>query len=164
MKKILVCGGGGLIGGAMVKRLKFEEGHWVRSVDIKKHEFININSVADDELLGDLTNQDFCERIFDDSIDEVYQFAADMGGAGYIFTGENDANVMHNSSLINLNISEQCVKHKISKVFYSSSACMYPEYNQNRSKQSNLFRRIPHIQLLLIQNMAGKSYLVKGFG
>lgn len=129
MKKILVCGGGGFIGGAMVKRLK-EEGHWVRSVDIKKHEFININSVADDELLGDLTNQDFCKRIFDDSIDEVYQFAADMGGAGYIFTGENDANVMHNSSLINLNISEQCVKHKISKVFYSSSACMYPEYNQ----------------------------------
>ena len=97
MKRILVCGAGGFIGGAMMKRLK-REGHWVRGVDLKEHEYKTL--------------------------------AADMGGAGYIFTGENDADIMHNSAMINLNVAEQCVKKNINKVFYSSSACMYPEHNQ----------------------------------
>lgn len=129
MKKILVCGAGGFIGGAMVSRLK-DEGYWVRGVDIKKHEFINMESLADEFILGDLRDSVFCSNIVSGGIDEIYQFAADMGGAGYIFTGENDANVMHNSAMINLNIAEMCVKYKIKRIFYSSSACMYPEYNQ----------------------------------
>ncbi len=129
MKNILVCGAGGFIGGAMVSRLK-AEGFWVRGVDIKTHEFKDMNELADDFVLGDLRDSRICEQLFSGGIDEIYQFAADMGGAGYIFTGENDANVMHNSAKININIAEQCVKHGVSRIFYSSSACMYPEYNQ----------------------------------
>ncbi len=129
MKRILVCGAGGFIGGAMVKRLKSEK-HWVRGVDIKKHDFINMNELADDFVLGDLRDSRVCGKLFSGGIDEIYQFAADMGGAGYIFTGENDANVMHNSAKININIAEQCVENRVSRIFYSSSACMYPEYNQ----------------------------------
>jgi nucleoside-diphosphate-sugar epimerase len=129
MKKILVCGAGGFIGGAMVSRLK-EEGYWVRGVDIKKHEFIDMESIADEFIVGDLRDPVVCSEVVSGGIDEIYQFAADMGGAGYIFTGENDANVMHNSAMINLNIAEMCVKYDVKRVFYSSSACMYPEYNQ----------------------------------
>ena len=129
MKKILVCGGGGFIGGAMAKRLK-EEGHWVRVVDLVHHEFVELDKIVDEFLVGDLRDPNFCDMVVDESIDEVYQFAADMGGAGFVFTGENDADIMHNSAMINLNIAEQCVKKKVKKVFYSSSACMYPEYNQ----------------------------------
>jgi GDP-D-mannose 3',5'-epimerase len=129
MKKILVCGAGGFIGGAMMKRLK-SEGHWVRGVDIKEHEFFNAHSVADEFVVGDLRDPSVCDAVVTEDINEIYQFAADMGGAGFVFTGENDANIMHNSALINLNIAEQCVKKQINKVFYSSSACMYPEYNQ----------------------------------
>ena len=129
MKKILVCGAGGFIGGAMLQRLK-KEGFWVRGVDIKKHEFLETDALVDDFIIGDLRDSEVCEKACSDGIDEIYQFAADMGGAGYIFTGENDANVMHNSSMINLNIAEKCVKKNIKRVFYSSSACMYPEYNQ----------------------------------
>ena len=128
-KRILVCGAGGFIGGAMVKRLK-EEGHWVRGIDLKHHEFFDITEVADEFLCGDLRNQELCEAVVTEDIDEIYQFAADMGGAGFIFTGDNDADIMHNSAQINLNIAEQAVAKKIKKVFYSSSACMYPEYNQ----------------------------------
>lgn len=129
MKKILVCGAGGFIGGAMVKRLK-EEGHWVRGVDLKYHEYFDIRTVADHFVVGDLRERSVCDRVVDDSIDEVYQFAADMGGAGFIFTGEHDADIMHNSAMINLNMTEQCIKKKVDKVLYSSSACIYPEYNQ----------------------------------
>jgi len=129
MKKILVLGAGGFIGGAMVKRLK-SEGYWVRGVDLKYHEFFDITQVADEFLIGDLRDPKVCDLIIDESIDEIYQFAADMGGAGFIFTGDNDADIMHNSAMINLNIAEQCVKKKIKKIFYSSSACMYPEHNQ----------------------------------
>ena len=129
MKKILVCGAGGFIGGAMVKRLK-SEGHWVRGLDLKYHEFFDITQVADEFLIGDLRDPKICDLVIDESIDEIYQFAADMGGAGFIFTGDNDADIMHNSAMINLNVAEQCVKKKIKKIFYSSSACMYPEYNQ----------------------------------
>jgi len=129
MKKILVCGAGGFIGGAMVKRLK-KEGHWVRGVDLKYHEFFDITQIADEFLIGDLRNPTVCDLVLDSSIDEVYQFAADMGGAGFVFTGDHDADIMHNSAMINLNMADQCVKKKTKKVFYSSSACMYPEYNQ----------------------------------
>ena len=115
MKRILVCGAGGFIGGAMVKRLK-KEGYWVRGVDLKYHEFFDITQYADEFLIGDLRDPKVCDLVVDDSIDEIYQLAADMGGAGYIFTGEHDADVMHNSATINLNMAEQSVKKKIKKV------------------------------------------------
>ena len=127
MKKALVCGAGGFIGSHMVTQLK-KEGYWVRGVDLKFPEFSE--SKANEFIIGDLTDPIVVKNVLDSQFDEVYQFAADMGGAGYIFTGENDANVMHNSALINLNIVDQCVKMKVGKVFYSSSACMYPEHNQ----------------------------------
>jgi nucleoside-diphosphate-sugar epimerase len=126
MKRILVNGAGGFIGGHMVTRLK-SEGHWVRGVDLKHHEFCP--SPADEFIVGDLSDQRVMADVID-GIDEVYQFAADMGGAGYIFTGEHDADVMHNSASINLNTLHFGVKAGVKKFFYSSSACMYPEYNQ----------------------------------
>ncbi len=127
MKTALVCGAGGFIGSHLVKRLK-REGFFVRGPDLKKPEFDK--TVADEFIVGDLRLQEVCDQVLDRQFDEVYQLAADMGGAGYIFTGENDANVMHNSALINLDIIERCVKHHVGNVFYSSSACIYPEYNQ----------------------------------
>jgi nucleoside-diphosphate-sugar epimerase len=125
-KKVLVCGAGGFIGGHLVKRLK-NEGFWVRGIDLKEHEFSNLP--ADEFILGDLRDQNFCKEIVK-GIDEIYQLAADMGGAGYIFTGEHDADVMHNSATINLNILHYAQKENVKKIFYSSSACIYPEYNQ----------------------------------
>lgn len=127
MKKALVCGAGGFIGSHMVKRLK-KEGFWVRGNDLKYPEFSETE--ADDFVIGDLCESNFCSQIVDCRFDEVYQFAADMGGAGFVFTGENDADIMHNSALINLNILGACNKRNIKKIFYSSSACIYPEYNQ----------------------------------
>jgi len=127
MRKVLVCGAGGFIGGHLVKKLK-KEGAWVRGVDIKQHEFSN--SSADEFIIGDLTRQSVVEKVLDQPFDEVYQLAADMGGAGYIFKGENDANVMHNSALINLNVVYYASNFNVKKIFYSSSACMYPEHNQ----------------------------------
>ncbi|MBI1260745.1 MAG: NAD-dependent epimerase/dehydratase family protein [Rhizobiales bacterium] len=126
-KEALVCGAGGFIGGHLVKRLK-SEGFWVRGVDIKFNE--HAETLADDFVIGDLRDQQFVSKIIDHRFDEVYQLAADMGGAGYIFTGENDANVMHNSALINLNVLDACHKRDIKRVFYSSSACVYPVHNQ----------------------------------
>lgn len=128
MKKVLVCGAGGFIGGHLVKKLKIE-GAWVRGVDIKAHEYSN--SPADEYIMGDLTDQMFVQKVLDRPFDEVYQLAADMGGAGYIFTGENDANVMYNSATINLNIIQQANRAGVKKIFYSSSACIYPAYNQS---------------------------------
>ena len=126
MKRILVNGAGGFIGGHMVKRLK-SEGHWVRAVDIKRHEFTV--PPADEFIVGDLCDQQVMAAAVE-GIEEVYQFAADMGGAGYIFSGEHDADVMHNSATINLNTLHYGLKAGVKKFFYSSSACMYPEYNQ----------------------------------
>jgi nucleoside-diphosphate-sugar epimerase len=126
-KQALVCGAGGFIGGHLVKRLK-NEGFWVRGVDLKYHEFSE--TWADDFVIGDLRNPNFCMDINDRPFDEVYQLAADMGGAGYIFTGEHDSEVMHNSAIINLNMVDICTKAGVKKIFYSSSACIYPEYNQ----------------------------------
>lgn len=129
MKKVIVLGGGGFIGGHLAKKLK-KDGHWVRIVDLKIHEYFNQYDICDEYILGDLTNQSFVSSVISEDIDEVYQLAADMGGALYIFTGENDANVMYNSAMINLNVAKECVVKKVKKVFYSSSACMYPEHNQ----------------------------------
>lgn len=126
-KFALVCGAGGFIGSHLVRRLK-REGFWVRGVDLKFPEFSD--TLADDFVIGDLREQSVCRAVVDRKFEEVYQLAADMGGAGYIFTGENDANVMHNSATINLNMLDTCQKRNIKRVFYSSSACMYPEYNQ----------------------------------
>jgi nucleoside-diphosphate-sugar epimerase len=134
MKRILVCGAGGFIGGHLVKKLK-KQGHWVRAVDIKQHEFSN--SPADEFIVGDLTDQQIVKKVLDQHFDEVYQLAADMGGAGYIFSGENDANLMFNSASINLNIIHQAVLHGVGKIFYSSSACIYPAYNQTDPSNPN---------------------------
>lgn len=125
-KRILVNGAGGFIGGQMVKRLK-AEGYWVRAVDIKPHDHITLP--ADEFVLGDLRAPGLVKKVVE-GIDEVYQFAADMGGAGYIFTGEHDAVVMHNSATINLNTLEFGYRAGVKKFFYSSSACIYPAYNQ----------------------------------
>lgn len=127
MKTALVCGAGGFIGGHLVKKLK-REGFWVRGVDLKHNEYSI--SPADEFVIGDLTDPIVVANVLDKGFDEVYQLAADMGGAGYIFSGDNDANVMHNSATINLNIANQAVKVGVKKLFYSSSACMYPAYNQ----------------------------------
>jgi GDP-D-mannose 3',5'-epimerase len=140
-KTALVLGGGGFIGGHLAKRLK-DEGFWVRIVDIKKkHEYWNHKDICNEYVQGDLRDPLLVSQVMfapnqtslDDvvnSFDEVYQLAADMGGAGYIFTGENDANVMHSSALINLNVAHQAVEKSVKRLFYSSSACMYPEHNQ----------------------------------
>jgi len=141
MKTALVLGGGGFIGGHLAKRLK-DEGFWVRVVDIKhKHEFWKTDDICHEYVCGDLRDPQVVSRVMwgpsqtstDDkegSFDEVYQLAADMGGAGYIFTGHNDANVMHNSAMINLNCAYEAATKKVKRIFYSSSACMYPEHNQ----------------------------------
>lgn len=126
-KTALVCGAGGFIGGHLVKRLK-SEGFWVRGVDLKFNEYAETE--ADDFVIGDLRDQVIVRDVVDRRFDEVYQLAADMGGAGYIFTGVNDADIMHNSATINLNVLDACHKRNIKRVFYSSSACMYPEHNQ----------------------------------
>ncbi|MEO0344010.1 MAG: NAD-dependent epimerase/dehydratase family protein [Pseudomonadota bacterium] len=126
-KTALVCGAGGFIGGHLVKRLK-ADGFWVRGVDIKAHE--HAVSQADQFVLGDLRDQRVVRQVLDQDFDEVYQLAADMGGAGYLFTGENDAEVMHNSVQINLNVLSASHRVGVKRLFYASSACVYPEYNQ----------------------------------
>ena len=126
MKYALVCGAGGFIGHHLVRRLK-REGLWVRGVD-QNSSFCETE--ADDFIVGDLRDPYFVRHLIDLRFDEIYQLAADMGGAGYIFTGENDADVMSNSAMINLNILDACHKRGIPRIFFSSSACVYPEYNQ----------------------------------
>jgi nucleoside-diphosphate-sugar epimerase len=126
-KKALVCGAGGFIGSHLVKRLK-KEGFWVRGVDLKNPEYAPTE--ADDFIVGDLRDPLLVAKVLDIPFDEVYQLAADMGGAGYVFSGEHDADIMHNSALCNLNVIHQSAKVGAKKVFYSSSACIYPEYNQ----------------------------------
>ena len=126
-KKVVICGAGGFIGSHLATRLK-KEGCWVRGVDLKYPEFSKTS--CDEFIIGDLRDPKTVEVVIPEDIDELFQFGADMGGAGYIFTGSHDADVMHNSAMINLNVANECVKKKVKKVFYSSSACAYPEYNQ----------------------------------
>jgi len=135
MKKALVCGAGGFIGGHLVKRLK-AEGCWVRGVDIKEHEFSILP--ADEFVRGDLCDPCVVREVLDQPFDQVYQLAADMGGAGYIFTGEHDAQVMRNSSLCNLNVLDAAVRQKVPRIFYSSSACIYPQGIQTEAGPSGL--------------------------
>jgi GDP-D-mannose 3',5'-epimerase len=133
-KSALVLGAGGFIGGHLVHRLK-REGIWIRGVDLKSPEYRDVE--ADDFLIADLRDPLVCREVIDRRYNEVYQLAADMGGAGYIFTGEHDAEVMHNSATINLNLLEACRRRTISRIFYSSSACMYPAYNQEDPDNPN---------------------------
>tara|TARA_R110002051_G_scaffold100754_1_gene171145 strand:+ start:2709 stop:3707 length:999 start_codon:yes stop_codon:yes gene_type:complete len=138
IKTALVLGGGGFIGNHLINRLK-DEGYWVRGVDLKYPEYQD-KSRANEFVIGDLRDTKVASlavfspqqmsMISENGFDEVYQLAADMGGAGYIFTGDHDADVMHNSATVNLNIADAAVKASVKKLFYSSSACMYPEYNQ----------------------------------
>ena len=128
-KRAIVLGGGGFIGGHLAKYLK-ESGFHVRVADIKSHPYFQVEEICHEFIKCDLTDPKAVELVITENCDELYQLAADMGGAGYIFTGNNDANVMHNSALINLNVAKECVVKNVKKIFYSSSACMYPEHNQ----------------------------------
>jgi len=130
MKKALVCGAGGFIGGHLVRCLK-DRGYRVRGVDRKEHEYAR--TAADEFLLADLRDPRVCEDITDQCFDEIYQLAADMGGAGYIFTGEHDADVMRNSAMINLNMLDRARVSGAGKIFFSSSACVYPAHNQEHA-------------------------------
>lgn len=136
MKKAIVLGGGGFIGGHLGKRL-MKEGYHVRIADIKNHEYFDHSEICHEFIKCDLTDPKAVELVISENCDEIYQLAADMGGAGYIFTGNNDANVMHSSALINLNVAHECVKKNVKKIFYSSSACMYPEHNQLNPENPN---------------------------
>lgn len=127
MKKVVVLGGGGFIGGYLISRLK-SMGFWVRGVDIKEHEFKKTD--ADEFVIADLRNYQNVDLVIDETIDEVYQLAADMGGSTYINTGEHNSDVMHNSCMINLHVLKVCSIKNVKKIFYSSSACVYSEYNQ----------------------------------
>lgn len=136
MKTALVLGAGGFIGSHLVTRLK-SEGYIVIGADLKHPEYSA--SKADEFIICDLRNYNYCKALFDTvKFDEVYQLAADMGGAEYIFSGEHDADVMHNSAQINLNIAKLCSEYKVGKVFYSSSACMYPQEIQRISNNTGL--------------------------
>lgn len=126
-KTALVCGAGGFIGSHLVARLK-RDGFWVRGVDLKLPDYEE--SVADEFIVGDMRQIDLCERVVDRDFHEVYQLAADMGGAGYIFTGQHDADIIHNSATINLNVADLCRRRGVGRVFFSSSACVYPAVNQ----------------------------------
>ena len=127
MKKAIVFGAGGFIGAHLVRRLK-QEGYWVRGVDLKQPAFSA--TAADEFVLGDLRDRKIVDQTIETGMDELYQLAADMGGAGYLFSGDNDAAVMHNSALINLHTAELALERGVGKVFFSSSACIYPKYNQ----------------------------------
>ena len=153
MKRVLVCGAGGFIGGHLVRRLK-KAGAWVRGVDLKHNEFSA--SPADEFTIGDLRDSRVTERIVE-SVDEIYQLAADMGGAGYIFTGEHDAAVMHNSASINLNVLEAARLAGVKKLFYSSSACIYPEHNQRDPDNPECAGRLRLPGRSPIVNMDGRS-------
>ena len=127
MKKVLVCGAGGFIGTHLVRSLK-AQGHYVIGADLKHPEFCE--SAADEFRIVDLRNQRQVTKLITDDLDEIYQLAADMGGAEFIFTGLNDADILHNSALINLNILHEMTFKKVKKIFYTSSACIYPGRNQ----------------------------------
>ena len=159
MKKALVLGAGGFIGAHLVTRLK-SEGFWVRGVDIKFPPYNETN--ADDFLIGDLRDPLTCSLAIDQNFDEVYQLAADMGGAGFIFVGTNDYDIMHNSAQINLNVIEACRKRNLKEFFTHPQLAFIQNIISWIQKILNVVRSL-HILLHLILNMVGKSYLVKGF-
>jgi GDP-D-mannose 3',5'-epimerase len=132
-KTALVLGGGGFIGSHLAKKLK-SEGYWVRAVDIKRPKYFDWSDICDEFIRADLRREEVVNEVMELSpeaqFDEVYQLAADMGGAAYIFTGDHDADVMHNSALINIHVAKEALRQKVGCLFYSSSACMYPEHNQ----------------------------------
>ncbi len=130
MLRVLVCGSGGFIGGHLTQKLK-KEGYWIRGVDLKRNEFDN--DLSDEFREGDLRDKKFCFEVTK-GIDYIFQLAADMGGAGYLFSGDYDAQVMSNSCSINLNILEACMTNKVKRIFFSSSACVYPEFNQGETE------------------------------
>ncbi len=132
-KRVLVCGAGGFVAGHLVGRLK-SEGYWVRGVDLKHHEFST--SAADEFIIGDLRDPDVCSSVTR-GVADVYQLAADMGGAGYIFTGDHDAAIMHNSALANLNVLAAARSNGVRQILYTSSACIYPEHNQTDPDNPN---------------------------
>jgi len=137
MKKALVCGGHGFIGHHMARRLK-KEGYWVRTVDIKEFPYGDLKKDVDDYVIGDLRDFEICKKVFKgpfgEPFDEVYNFAAFMGGAEIVFSGNYDARIMHDSSLININIAEMSKRNEIKKLFYSSSACAYSQLNQDTTE------------------------------
>jgi nucleoside-diphosphate-sugar epimerase len=133
-KRYLILGAGGMIGHQMVKRLK-KEGHWVRGVDLVHPEFSSTE--ADEFIIGDLRKESVCKKVITSDIDVIIQYAAELGGAQYVFTGENDAEIMHNSALINLNVANVAAKKGIKNIAYSSSACVYPAYNQTDPNNPN---------------------------
>jgi nucleoside-diphosphate-sugar epimerase len=136
MKNAIILGGGGFIGGHLAKKLK-GDGYHVRVADIKNHEYFDHSEICNEFINADLRDPKNVEMIITEGTDEVYQLAADMGGAGYIFTGINDANVMHNSALINLNVVYEAARKGVKKIFYSSSACIYPDFNQTDPANPN---------------------------
>lgn len=127
MKKAIVLGAGGFIGNHLVKRLK-RDGMYVVAIDLQMPAYSK--SQADEFLIGDLRDEAFLEKSIPTEVDELYQLAADMGGAGYIFSGENDATIMSNSLQINLNVARIAVQKKVKALFFASSACIYPAFNQ----------------------------------
>ena len=133
VRRALVCGAGGFIGSHLVKRLKRED-FWVRGADLKLPEFARTE--ADEFIKGDLRNAVICRDAVA-GMDDVYQLAADMGGAGYVFTGAHDAAIMHSSALINLNMIQAAVEQDVRRIFYSSSACIYPAFNQENPENPN---------------------------
>lgn len=135
-KRVIILGGGGFIGGHLAKHLK-EKGNYVRICDIKPHEFFPHSEICDEFIIGDLTKLEIVEEVIQEEYDELYQLAADMGGAEYLFSGLNDANVMSSSALINLNVARECVRKNVKTVFYSSSACVYPVFNQSDPSNPN---------------------------
>jgi len=164
VKSALVCGAGGFIGSHLVKRLR-QEGCWVRGVDLKYPSFSA--TAAHDFIQGDLRDPQICRQVLDREFDEVWQLAADMGGAGYLFTGDNDAQIMHNSALINLNILESCRLRKVGRVFYSSSACVYPQYNQlepdnPRTEESTVYPADPDSEYGWEKLFSERMYLAYG--
>ncbi len=131
IKNVLCLGCNGFIGSHLAKRLK-GEGHWVRVVDIKRNEYMQPVEFCDENIIGDLRDDEFVKEVMriPGDFDEVYQLAADMGGAGYVFTKEHDADIMHNSALVNINVAYEAPRQRVKRLLYTSSACIYPEHNQ----------------------------------
>lgn len=147
----------------LVRQLK-KEGYWVRGVDLKYPEFSK--TAADDFVIGDLRNQTICADITEQSFDEIYQLAADMGGAGYIFTGDHDADVMHNSATINLNMVERARLTGVKSIFYSSSACMYPAYNQEdpdnpKCSEDSAYPATAGFEIVIKTNLHSRNFTMR---